>query len=163
MTPQMKSGAKHSRIHSCGGQFLLLKSIKYLRCAWHSPDFRTIAMLTVNGAENIFIYANRKPGNFPPQPMNTSVLGLESVICAPNENINPVSYYSGSTVGQATWQSSCRLWREILLPRCSPQTEAMCWPKATVHQNKITMYLQLRNIESSGLNKCQWLGWSVCI
>lgn len=114
-----------------------------------------------------YIYICRwQTWKLPLQPINTSELKLESVICAPNENINPASHYSGSAVGQATWQSShatCRIWSEILLPRCLPLTEAMCWPKASAHQNKITMCLQLRNVEGSGLSKCQWLGWSVCI
>lgn len=102
----------------------------------------------------------------PTWPINTSGPRSESVICAPNENINPASCYSGSAAGQATWQSSratCSIWSEILLPRSSTLTEAMCWPKASAHQNKITLCPQSRNVEGSGLSKCQWLGWGVCI
>lgn len=38
------------------------KSIKYLKCTWHSADFTTAAPLEVNGAENLFIYADDRCG-----------------------------------------------------------------------------------------------------
>lgn len=61
----------------------------------------TTSVLKVNGAENIFTYADEGSWKLPPQPTNTLALRLESVICVPNENIKgPVWHYSGSAIGQ---------------------------------------------------------------
>lgn len=89
------------------------KNIKYLRCTWHSADFMTTSILKVNGAENIFIYAGwQNLETSLAQPINTS--GLETChLCSEWKYQNPASHYSGSAVGQATWQSShatCRIW-----------------------------------------------------
>lgn len=108
--------------------FCSLKHIKYWRCTWHSADFLTTAALNLNGAENIFIWQTWK---LAPPPINTPGLTLKSVIYTASENINPVSDYSGSAAGQATWQwshATCRIWSQILLPHCCSLTEPTCWP-----------------------------------
>lgn len=110
-----------SRVQSRGDKFQLPINIKYLAWTWHSADFILTAILEgKRRRKHIYICIWQSLGKLPPQPKNTRAPRLQSVcvcVCAPNENINPASHYSGSAVGQATWQSShapCRIWSVIL-------------------------------------------------
>lgn len=99
------------KTHSCGNRSPLLKNIKYLRCTWHRADSMTTSILRVNGAENIFIYADRRPGNLLPGQCTRWTWDCHLCSRWKHQCGLAVIQEAAAAAGRATWQS---------ITRCTP-------------------------------------------
>lgn len=153
--------------------FISSKSIKYLKCTWHSADFTTAAPLKVNGAENLFIYADDRCGTLRLGQWTHRGPGVgggggraERVICAPDENINPGLALFRKCSGEDRRRGSLTCYVHSLGERSSflaarrrLLAEHMCWPASLLHiKTKLQCAHSQENVEGWGLSKCQRLG-----
>lgn len=164
--------------------FISSKSIKYLKCTWHSADFTTAAPLKVNGAENLFIYADdrcgtlrlgqwthRGPGVGGGWGVGGGVGGLRESFVLQMKISTPASHYSGSAAARtgdvAASHATCTHWEReppslLLVALCSRSICADPRAFCTSKQNYNVPTVKKMWKAEDWVNVSGW-GWSVCI